>query len=200
MSAERWLYEVERLLPRYKRLFLSQSQDEFHDACEALIQDVVRRMEGRRSTYRKLDERDLSKLLAELLGEPVAAAERDQNGHVDVLIQHPAGLGFNHITECKIWDGEKTHRGGMAQLLRYTTGREGRALMLSFFMKEKRMVFLLERLSRDLDAPGGVPPVTQPCAPHPTLQNGAFVSYHEHPSGAALLITHMGCYLFDETP
>ncbi|MBK6580169.1 MAG: hypothetical protein IPG17_29175 [Sandaracinaceae bacterium] len=72
--------------------------------------------------------------------------------------------------------------------------------MLSFFMKEKRMVFLLERLSRDLDAPGGVPPVTQPCAPHPTLQNGAFVSYHEHPSGAALLITHMGCYLFDETP
>lgn len=197
MSAEQWMAELERLLPGYRALWFSETQEDFIDACERLVSDAVRRLEKGRSTYRKLGERDLSRILVELLGEPTAAGERDQNGHVDVQILHPRSLGFAHLTECKIWGGAATHRGGMRQLIHYATGRERRVLLLSFFIHHKRMVFLLERLHEELDA-GGEPATTAPCAPHPTLGMGAFISQHEHPSGASLQITHLGCFLFEE--
>lgn len=199
MAADVWLEELKKVAPHYTRAFTSETREEFIQACEDQLHDVVRRMEGRRATYRKLDERDLSKLLAELIGPAWASAESDQNGHVDLTLKHPRNLGFVHLTECKIWTGESKHRGGMEQLLRYATGREGRMLMLSFFIKEQRMVAVLESLHQSLDK-GGKPPVIRPCAPHPRLGFGAFISHHEHGSGAPLEITHMGCWLFELTP
>lgn len=196
MSAKEWAAAVERAVPHFKRLFFSQSRDQFILACEHMIGDLVRRMEGRRSTYRQLGEADLSKMMVELLGEAVAAAERDQNGHVDITIHHPRGLGFVYLTECKIWNGAKVHRDGMAQVMGYATGREGRVMVLAFFVTHKRMVYLLERLRDELDA-GGLPTSIRASEVHPFLLNGAFVSHHEHGSGAALSITHLGCFLAD---
>lgn len=104
MSAEAWVQHVQSINPYAKDLFVSDSRDAFLDAAEHLVARVVQRMETSRSTYQGLHEPPLSNLMRELLGELVPAeAEAHQNGHVDLTISHPRGLGFRHITECKIW-------------------------------------------------------------------------------------------------
>jgi hypothetical protein len=187
MSAELWLGHLRRLNPYAEKLFLSQTREEFLDAAEHMIERQVQRMEQRRDTYRKLGEVDLSKLLVELLGDLVPAeAEADQNGHVDVLIKHPRGLGFRHLTECKIWNGVDWHR----------SGREGRTMCLAFFVRHRRMKFLLERLRRNL-ASAESPAMIGPSEDHPFLTY-AFTTHHEHPSGALLGIVHAGCHLWQD--
>ena len=198
MSAEAWLQHVRSVNPFAEQLFSSGNRDGFLEAAERLVHRVVQRMESSRATFAGLSEPQLSNLMKELLGELVPAeAESHQNGHVDLIIRHPLGLGFNHITECKIWDGEAWHREGMLQLLNYATGREGRALCLAFFIKHKKMVALLAKLRVALDA-GGEPPPIRPSEDHLVLA-GAFVSWHEHPSGAELGVVHLGCHLWLES-
>lgn len=197
MSAKNWLLHVRSINPLAERLFNSTSREAFLDAAEQLMERVVQRMEGSRSTYRKLDEPDLSKIIVELLGELVpCASEAHQNGHVDVTIRHPRGKGYTHITECKIWNGGRWHRGGMQQLLGYATGREGRAMSLAFFVRHKRMVFLLERLRKQLGSASD-PPLLGPPEDHPYIA-GAFVTRHEHTSGHSLGIVHLGCSLWED--
>lgn len=197
MSAIGWFFHVQTVSPFAKALYVSGTREAFLDAAECLIERVVHRMESSRATYRKLDEPDLSKLVVELLGELVPSeSEAHQNGHVDVTIRHPRNLGFRHITECKIWNGGKRHRDGMRQLLGYTTGRELRAMCLTFFIRHKRMAFLLQRLRGELElAPD--PPSKGPSEDHPFLK-GAFVTRHEHSSGSELGIVHVGCHLWEE--
>jgi hypothetical protein len=181
-----------------EQLFLSENRESFLDTAERLVHRVVQRMESSRSTFSGLSEPQLSNLMKELLGELVPAqAESHQNGHVDLTIWHPRGLGFNHITECKIWKGEAWHRKGMLQLLHYATGREGRTLCLAFFIKHKNMVTLLQKLRVALDS-GGEPPPIRPSEDHLILA-GAFVSWHEHRSGAELGVVHLGCHLWLES-
>lgn len=197
MSAADWLAHIHSINPHAHALYVSASRGEFLDAAERLIQRVVERMEGSRATYRKLDERDLSKLVAELLGELVPSeAESHSNGHVDVTIRHPRGLGFSHITECKIWNGASWHREGMKQVLHYVTGHEVRALCLVFFIRHKRMKFLLERLRHEL-LPPSEPLVAGEITDHHFLPWG-FVTPHEHSSGSELSLVHYGCYLWEE--
>ncbi|MDP2315086.1 MAG: hypothetical protein Q8P41_19460 [Pseudomonadota bacterium] len=197
MSAKNWLLHVRSINPLAERLYESGSREAFLDASERLLERVVQRMEGSRSTYRKLDEPDLSKLIVELLGELVPCeSEAHQNGHVDVTIRHPRGKGFRHITECKIWNGGRWHRAGMQQLLGYATGREGRAMSLAFFVRHKRMVFLMDRLRRQL-GPANDPVLLGEAEDHVAIP-GAFVTRHEHASGSTLRIVHLGCSLWEE--
>lgn len=197
MSAEAWARHVELKNPQAMSLFTSATREDFLDAAERCIEKVVGMMERSRATYRKLDERDLSKLVVELLGDLVPAeAEAHTNGHVDVSIRHPRGLLMRHITECKIWNGIEYHVGGMKQVLGYARGREGRVMVLEFFVRHKRMAFLMERLRGDLATHGEVPFI-RPAVTHPSLV-GAFATAHEHPSGYELEIVHFGCHLWDE--
>jgi hypothetical protein len=197
MSATDWLLHVRSVNPLAEQLYVSDSREAFLDACESLIERVVHRMEASRATYRKLGEVDLSKLIVELLGELVLSeSEAHQNGHVDITIRHPRGKGYRHITECKIWDGGGWHRAGMLQLLGYATGREGRAMSLAFFIRHKRMVFLMERLRKQLEASND-PPLVGATEQHVLLE-GAFVTRHTHASGAPLGIVHLGCHLWEE--
>lgn len=198
MSAEAWARHVEMMNPQAMSLFASATREEFLDAAERCLEKVVGVMERSRATYRKLDERDLSKLVVELLGDLVPSeAEAHTNGHVDVTIKHPRGLPLRHITECKVWNGTEYHVGGMKQVLGYATGREGRVMLLEFFVRHKRMAFLMNRLRSDLENDGEVKPL-RPAADHPAL-SGAFSTSHEHPSGNELEIVHFGCHLWDES-
>jgi hypothetical protein len=154
-------------------------------------------MEANRATCRKLDEPDLSHLLKELLGELVPAeAEAHQNGHVDVTISHPRGLGFKHITECKIWRGAAWHRQGMTQVLGYATGREERVMVLAFFIHHRGMVKLLAKLREQIEQ-GGEPGCVRPGQDHPQI-SGAYLTWHAHPSGSEMGIVHFGCHLWQE--
>jgi len=84
----------------------------------------------------------------------------------------------------------------MRQLLRYATGREGRTLCLAFFIRHKRMVYLLDRLRAQL-GPAADPPALGLAVDHRILP-GAFLTLHEHASGSRLGIVHAGCYLWEE--
>lgn len=86
----------------------------------------------------------------------------------------------------------------MIQLLTYATGREGRTLCLAFFIHHKGMVDVLKKLRVGLDQDGDPPPL-RPSEDHPHLA-GAFVSWHEHPSGAEIGIVHLGCHLWSPKP
>jgi hypothetical protein len=198
MSADAWYHHVLSINPMPRALFESETVDEFLDAAEHLLGLVVGKMESSRATYRKLAEPDLSNLVVQLLGDLVpASAEAHTNGHVDVTIRHPRNLGYKHITECKIWNGERWHREGMHQLVHYATGTERRTMCLAFFVRHKRMAFLLARLRTGMGASSD-PPVTGPVEDHPFL-SAAFVSVHEHGSGRPLRIVHYGCHLWDDT-
>lgn len=195
MSAASWFHDLRTLDPTTADLFLAADQSAFVEAVEAAIFRVLRRFERARSTYRKLQERDLSRVLVDMLGPMVpATAETDSNGHADVFVSDPLHRGFGHVTECKIWDGEAYHRGGMTQVLDYANGHEARVMVLAFFIEHKRMHFLFERVRGVLiDGP-----------PDPTGESsdlsswpGAFVTYHAHKSGRPLAIAHVCCDLFE---
>lgn len=197
MSATAWFHHVQSVNPYAKELYLSNNREDFLDAAERLMQRVVERMEANRSTYRRLDEPALSHLITDLLGELVPSRpEARTNGHVDVTIWHPRNLGYHHLTECKIWNGATWHREGMNQVLGYATGREGRVMCLAFFVRHKRMEFLLRRLRTQLDSATDPAPIG-PSEAHPFL-NGAFVTLHAHASGTPLKLVHLGCYLWEE--
>lgn len=197
MSASGWFHHVQQVAPHAKELYVSSTREAFLDAAERLLERVVGRMEANRATYRSLDEQALSHLITDLLGDLVPSKpEARTNGHVDVTIWHPRNLGFQHLTECKIWNGGNWHREGMRQVMGYSTGQEGRAMCLAFFVRHKRMTFLLGRLRTQL-ATAVDPASTGASEDHPFLQD-AFVTPHSHASGRPLKLVHYGCYLWEE--
>jgi hypothetical protein len=77
---------------------------------------------------------------------------------------------------------------------RYTTGREGRGLVVEY-VRTAGIAKLFEKLREKLDADL---PVKQkgPTKSHP--MKWAFISVHEHSCGDDLEIGHIGCNLYIE--
>ena len=89
---------------------------------ERAIEAALRKIEEARAEYSVLAEPGLSKLTGQLLHPLVpAAAEKNRNGHADLIVEHPRGRRWVYPVECKIWHGHERHRGSMAQLLGYAT-------------------------------------------------------------------------------
>lgn len=195
-GADTWSAHVARVAPEYQGVWCSQTEPSFHAAVERAIETVLRKIEEARAEYGGLGETGLSKLTAHLLHPLVpAAAEKNRNGHVDFVIEHPrASNRWVYPVECKIWDGHEWHREGMTQLLGYATSFDKRGMLLEFFAKHKRMVFLLQREREDVDADVFLVAVT-PSVTHQFLRE-AFVSPHEHKSGTRFEIVHLGCDLY----
>lgn len=197
MSATDWFNHVQAINPLAKDLYASNTREEFLDAAERLLERVVGQMEADRATFRQLDEPGLTHLMPRLLGDLVPSKpETHTNGHVDVTIWHPRNLGFHYLVEGKIWRGGRWHRDGMRQVLGYATGREGRVMCLAFFIRHKRMNFLLTRLRAQL-ATATDPASTGPSEDHPFLL-AAFMTPHLHSSELPLKLVHYGCYLWEE--
>ena len=125
--------------PEYFNLITAKSSTEFEAAFDALLEKAVLGLEQNRKKFESLDEDGLSGALALALSVPGLTVTREthSNGHVDLTIE------ADHCTptrrklgEAKIYNGPAYHFKGLEQLLgRYSTGREGRGLLIVYFRK-----------------------------------------------------------------
>jgi hypothetical protein len=99
------------------------------------------------------------------------------------------------LGEAKIYDGPEYHLKGLQQLLgRYTTGREGRG-MLIVYVRKKNIASLIKKLREKMDA-------DLPCQQQGEATDHAikwsFITKHAHSCGENLEVGHIGCNLFIE--
>src|SRR5687767_5209949 len=120
-SLERYFGLLEAHNPNLLKLLTAESEAEFIEATEEAIERAITVIESAAKWYSRLQERGLSKLLADLLNCAgfQATAERDINGHVDVVVEHLFGRRWKYLGECKIYDGFQYHIKGCEQLLSY---------------------------------------------------------------------------------
>lgn len=190
-SLERLIGLLEAHNPNLLRLLEVKTEAEFVGATEEALERAIRTIESGATRYSALDERGLSRLLADFLSLAGyhASAERDNNGHVDVVVEHAFGGRWKYLGECKIYDGYQYHVDGCDQLLGYCTGRELRAFSLDFF-KVPAMLEKLEGLRARMDKDR---PLNQvgPSGDH--NMKGAFTTEHPHKNGGTVELLHTGC-------
>lgn len=168
-----------------------QTESEFIAATEVAIERAMKKIENGSKEYSKLSEPGLSHLLADFLDLMGwrATAETNNNGHVDVVVEDAFERHWRYLGECKMHDGYQHHVNGCEQLLGYCTGRERRAFCMDFFDSAgafKKM----KQLRRDMDKKR---PLKQKAAGSDHAILGAFLTGHDHGSGAVVEILHLGC-------
>lgn len=186
--------------PEYINLVTAQSDADFEKAFDAVLENAVSRLEQNKTNFGSLNEVGLSAALALALEMPGLSVvqEPHSNGHVDLIIeaQHcfPAR---RKLGEAKIYDGPVYHFKGLEQLLcRYTTGREGRGLLISY-VRKKDIAGLVKGLRQRMD-------IDHPCQQQggtvDHLLKWSFLSKHAHSCGDHLEVGHIGCNLYTEAP
>jgi hypothetical protein len=191
-SLERLFGLLEAHNPNIVELLHARTEEDFLGATENAIERAIRTIESGGKQYKKLDERGLSLLFADFLNLAgyQATAERNNNGHVDVVIEHAFGGRWKYLGECKIHRGFQYHVDGCRQLLGYCTGRERRAFCLDFFTIADMFQKLLA-LRKDMDEKRLLAQTAE-SANHKIA--GAFVTVHRHAgSGGDVEIVHLGC-------
>lgn len=190
-SLERFLSLLEGHNSNLKDLFSAKTDSDFIEVTEVAIERAMKTIENGSKEYATLKEPGLSHLLVDflcLMGWR-ATAETNNNGHVDVVVECAFGRHWKYLGECKVWDGYQYHVGGCEQLLGYCTGRERRAFLMEFIQATdafKKMKTL--RAEMDKERPLKQ---TNAGADHRIL--GAFLTSHDHESGAIVEILHLGC-------
>lgn len=192
-SLERLLGVLEAHNPDLVRLLQAKTEDEFIDAAEGGIERAIRVIEGGAKNYVAHKERGLSRLLSDFLNLAGfhATAERDNNGHVDVVIEHAFGGRWKYLGECKVYKGYQYHVDGCEQVLRYCSGRELRVFCLDFF-KTDGAFDKMKQLRADFDDNR---PLSQSTASSGHRIEGAFVTAHLHRSGRDVAVLHLCCSL-----
>jgi hypothetical protein len=200
-SALALVEQIRRKAPEYLDLLTARSDAEFERAFDALLGPVVSRMEENKKNYEKLDEVGLTAVFAASLSVPGLAVsqEKNSNGHVDVTIEADQCVPVRKkLGEAKIYDGPEYHFQGLLQLLgRYSTGREGRGLLIVYFRK-KDVAGLVKKLRKRMNA-------DRPCDQLGEVEvtdhiyKWSFLSTHAHSSGENLQVSHVGCNLFNES-
>ena len=140
-----------------------------------------------------------SLVLAAALSIPGLSVTREtnSNGHVDITVtaDHCSPMR-KKLAEAKIYDGPEYHLRGLEQLLgRYTTGRECRGMLITYFRK-KNIAGLITKLREKMDSEL---PLSQQgtTSDHPI--KWSFLSEHAHSCGDNLEVGHFGCNLYVET-
>lgn len=197
-SAAELIEMIRRKAPEYLDLMTAQSDAEFESAFDVLLEKAVEHLEKNKKKFKPLDEEGLTGALAGALSMPglSVSQEANSNGHVDITIEasHCAPLR-KKLGEAKIYDGPSYHVEGLEQLLgRYTTGREGRGLLIVYFRKAN-IAGLVQKLRSKMDESL---PVNQlgPTADH--ILKWSFVSTHAHSCGEDLQVGHIGCNLYTD--
>src|SRR5438128_1152903 len=154
-SVEDLLERIRRKAPEYLDLVTAETDAEFERAFDAVLEKAVRRLEQNKMHFRQLDEEGLSAALAGSLSVPglTVTQETNSNGHVDLTIEAdhcvPARV---KLGEAKIYSGPAYHLKGLVQLLgRYTTGREGRGLLV-VYVKKSHISDLIAKLRAKMDS------------------------------------------------
>jgi hypothetical protein len=182
--------------PEYFNLITAKSHTEFEAAFDALLERAIMGLEQNRKKFESLDEDGLSGALALALSMPGLTVTREthSNGRVDLTIEADhCTPARRKLGEAKIYDGPAYHFAGLEQLLnRYTTGREGPGLLITYVRKEN-IAGLIKKLREKMDDD------------HPCQQQGktadhnlkwSFRSAHAHSCGANLEVSHVGCNLY----
>jgi len=197
-TLEDYAERLRRKAPEYLDLLSAQTDQEFEQAFDALLERAVAGLEKNKVNFNGLDEVGLSAVLALALTIPglTVLQEAHSNGHVDLTIEADHSVPMRKkLGEAKIYDGPVYHVKGLQQLLgRYTTGREGRGLLL-IYVKKRGIAELIKKLRENFDAnrPSKQQGVTQD-----NLLKWSFISVHRHSSGEDQEIDHVGCNLYVE--
>lgn len=197
-SAKEFVELLLRKAPETVDLITAENDADFEKAFEALLQKAVIGLETNKTNFEHLDEEGLSAVLALALTMPGLAVtqETNSNGHVDLTIEAEHCMPSRRkLGEAKIYKGPAYHFDGVEQLLgRYTTGREGRGLLVVYF-RTKGIGGLIPKLRSKMD---------QDC---PCQQQGdtvdhqlkwSFISKHSHSCGEILEVGHIGINLYIE--
>ena len=184
--------------PEYFDLITAKSTPEFEAAFDALLETAVSGLEQNKKNFATLDEDGLSSALALALSMPGLTVTREthSNGHVDLTIEADhCTPARKKLGEAKIYNGPAYHFKGLEQLLgRYSTGREGRGLLIVYFRKPN-IAGLVQKLRQQMDA-------DLPCKQQGNtidhLLKWSFLSAHAHSCGENLEVTHIGCNLCTE--
>jgi hypothetical protein len=192
---------VERLrskAPEYLNLLTAETDGEFEAAFDAILGKAIAHLEKNKKNFRGLDEEGLSAALAGTMSIPGLAVtqEANSNGHVDLTFEadHCSPPRIK-LAEAKIYSGPDYHMRGLEQLLRrYTTGREGRGLLITYVRKEN-ISGLIQKLQIRMDEEL---PQNQRGNTKPYIFKWSFLSTHGHSCGEDREVSHIGCNLYVE--
>lgn len=190
-SLERLLAILEGHNPNLVDLLRARTDQEFMTATEGVLERAMNTIERGAKEYSRLGDRGLSQLLTDCLAFSGyrATAETNNNEHVDVVVECSFGRPWRYLGECKFHRGYKYHVDGCKQLLGYCTGRDRRAFCMDFINTAdafKKMA----KLRKDMDRKR---PLKQTTAGSDHRILGAFLTSHDHTSGAIVEILHLVC-------
>jgi len=188
--------QIKKKAPEYLDLLTAKTDEEFETAFDAVLDKAVRHLEKNSKNFKKLNEVGLSGALAGSLSIPglTVTQEAHSNGHVDLIIEADHCIpNRTKLAEAKIYGGPEYHISGMSQLLdRYSTGSEGRGLLISF-VRQQDIKSLIANLRKKMDKELPLQQ-TKPTQNHKL--KWSFLSMHTHSSGEELELGHVGCNLF----
>jgi hypothetical protein len=177
-------------------LFTAQTDEEFEKAFDVWLEKAVIGLEGSKVKFKDLDEDGLSSVLALALTMPGidVAREKNSNGHVDLTIEVSFSSPIRRkLGEAKIYDGSAYHIKGLKQLLgRYTTGREGRGLLIEY-VRDPDIAGLMKKVRNKMDE--DLPEQQKGKAMDHSIK-WSFISIHGHSCGEDLEVGHIGCNLY----
>lgn len=188
--------QMQKKAPEYVDLLRAETDESFEIAFGSMLERAVQGIETNSKKFADLDEEGLTAVLSLALAMPglTVTQETNSNGHVDLtVVADHCFPARKKLGEAKIYDGPEKHMKGLAQLLeRYTTGREGRGLMISYVKKPgitQIVTKLRERMDQDKPSHQQCPTVDDPI-------KWAFLSKHAHSCGEILDVCHVSCNLF----
>ena len=182
---------------KHKRLLNSRSDQQFNDAFASIVLEATDKLERNGKLYFELGEEALSSIFVDAINGTdalVVTREEFTNGHVDLTFW--ANRCFPEarrvLGEAKIYKSFSWHSSGISQLVeRYSTGREGRGLLL-VYVKEDRIKDRMEQFRNEMDA--NLPcSQTSVCSDH--TARWSFISEHKHATGEKMEVWHLGCNL-----
>jgi len=189
---------IRRRAPEFLDLFTAETDDAFDTAIDALLEKLVVHLEANRTLYKDLNENALTSIVVLGLNIPglSASQEKYSNGHVDFTIEANHSIPVRKkLGEAKIYDGPQHYFAGLEQLLgRYSTGREGRGVLLVYFRKAN-IAGLIQKLRDQMDSEL---PLKQQGATSDHVIKWSFKSVHAHSCGENLQVGHIGCNLHTE--
>lgn len=197
-SADALVDLIRRKAPEYLDLLTAETETEFEQAFDVVLEKAVINLESNKRNFDRLDEDGLTSVLAAWLWIPGLSVTREtnSNGHVDLtIVADHCVPERKKLGEAKIYDGPAYHYKGIEQLLRrYTTGREGRGLMIVYF-RERNIAGLVAKLREKMDADL---PCRQQGKTVDHMLKWSFISTHCLSSGDNHEVGHIGCNLCTE--
>ncbi|MFX4223301.1 MAG: hypothetical protein ACMVO3_21395 [Thalassobaculum sp.] len=183
--------------PTYIEIMTASTDSDFEKAFDQFLEKAISGMEMNSSNFESLNEVGLTGVLSLALTMPgiVVHQESHSNGHVDITIEADCfAASRRKLGEAKIYNGPAYHISGLSQLLgRYTTGREGRGLLVSY-VRKNNVKGLIEKVRSEMDE---ILPSDQQGKTKDHKMKWSFITTHQHSSGELLDVAHIGCNLFN---